>query len=338
MIFCLAFAFSANAETGDRDPLGNSSGKVCIKALTYDMRVASRDITTANQVSDLQLFLQAKGYLNSEPTGYFGLMTFAAIQSYQAANGITPVSGFVGPITRGKINASGCVSVSSPASDQTPDPEEDEDAVSIDSISPSSADGGEKVTIKGKNLKSGMYVNFLKSSGSQVAYVYNTRASNSGKTLYFTFDERIALNAESGTYKVSVSEDKNGDRSNSLDFTIEEPEEEDEEEEDNEDEDNDEEENDTLSISSVSPSSSAGGETIIIKGENLKSGMTVNLFQRERVVSSSVKTTASSDGKTLYYDFDARIALNSDPGLYQINVSDGPSKHSNQLDFTIESE
>jgi peptidoglycan hydrolase-like protein with peptidoglycan-binding domain len=37
-------------------------------------------------------------------TGYFGTITFAAVVKYQGANNITP-TGFVGPITRAKLNS-----------------------------------------------------------------------------------------------------------------------------------------------------------------------------------------------------------------------------------------
>jgi len=39
-------------------------------------------------------------------SGFFGTLTFAAVTRYQSANGITP-SGFVGPITRARLNSTG---------------------------------------------------------------------------------------------------------------------------------------------------------------------------------------------------------------------------------------
>ncbi|MEK7390796.1 MAG: peptidoglycan-binding domain-containing protein [Patescibacteria group bacterium] len=95
------------AQVGDVDPLGSSSQKTCAN-LSSDLRLTSRDSSTGGQVSDLQFFLQTNGNFNLEPTGYFGLMTFGAVQRYQSANWIVPASGFVGPITRAKINASSC--------------------------------------------------------------------------------------------------------------------------------------------------------------------------------------------------------------------------------------
>ena len=43
--------------------------------------------------------------------GYFGGLTKAAVMKYQTANGITPVSGYVGPKTRASLNAGSGVSV-----------------------------------------------------------------------------------------------------------------------------------------------------------------------------------------------------------------------------------
>jgi len=88
----------------DVDP--NPIDSICV-SLVYNLRYQSRDITTNGEVSTLQDFLQSKGYLNSEPTGYFGLLTLKAAKDFQSANGIQP-TGYVGPITRAKIAALTC--------------------------------------------------------------------------------------------------------------------------------------------------------------------------------------------------------------------------------------
>jgi len=88
----------------DVDP--NPIDSICV-SLVYNLRYQSRDATTNGEVSTLQDFLQSKGYLNSEPTGYFGLLTFKAAKDFQSANGIQP-TGYVGPITRAKIAALTC--------------------------------------------------------------------------------------------------------------------------------------------------------------------------------------------------------------------------------------
>ncbi len=99
--------FAVSAFESDIDPLGNNSADLVCINLTQDLRVMSRDSNTAGQVSDLQFFLQSKGYLDSEPTGYFGNLTLRAVKSFQRDHEVNP-SGFVGSLTRGKINAASC--------------------------------------------------------------------------------------------------------------------------------------------------------------------------------------------------------------------------------------
>ncbi len=67
-----------------------------------DMRVGS----THPDVFQLQTRLMAEGLLNiPAPTGYFGPMTLAAVQAYQAAHPeIGYVTGFCGPLTRAVLN------------------------------------------------------------------------------------------------------------------------------------------------------------------------------------------------------------------------------------------
>ncbi len=69
-------------------------------ALSYGMRHA--------QVTCLQQFLRAHGYMTALPTGYFGVMTRAGIQAFQVQKGITVAGGagygMVGPKTRLQIN------------------------------------------------------------------------------------------------------------------------------------------------------------------------------------------------------------------------------------------
>ena len=59
-----------------------------------------------NAVVELQKILIAKSFLVSEPTGYFGVLTEAAVRKYQEAKGIMQ-TGTVGPITRAALNAGG---------------------------------------------------------------------------------------------------------------------------------------------------------------------------------------------------------------------------------------
>ena len=64
-------------------------------------------MATNGEVSALQDFLQSRGYLNSEPTGFFGLLTQKAVMSFQTANGFSP-TGYVGPLTKGAIQRITC--------------------------------------------------------------------------------------------------------------------------------------------------------------------------------------------------------------------------------------
>ncbi len=52
------------------------------------------------EVTVLQNFLIAKGYLKSKATGYFGPATEVAVKAFQIKNKITPATGIVGPKTR----------------------------------------------------------------------------------------------------------------------------------------------------------------------------------------------------------------------------------------------
>lgn len=54
------------------------------------------------QVVLLQRILIEKGHLETEATGYFGVMTLKAVKDFQRANNIVP-TGFVGPLTRAAL-------------------------------------------------------------------------------------------------------------------------------------------------------------------------------------------------------------------------------------------
>ncbi len=93
------------AQVIDEDP--NPTTSDCV-SITNNLRYRDRDANKNGEVSTLQDFLQSKGYLNSEPTGYLGLLTFKAVKDFQKDNGISP-TGYLGSITRTKIaNLTGC--------------------------------------------------------------------------------------------------------------------------------------------------------------------------------------------------------------------------------------
>jgi len=87
-VFAFAFAFTAHAAT------------------------FSTDLTIGSQGADvvaLQSWLVSQGFLTipaGTSMGYFGQLTKNAVIAYQQSAGITPASGYVGPITRGRLNSS----------------------------------------------------------------------------------------------------------------------------------------------------------------------------------------------------------------------------------------
>ncbi|OHA18880.1 MAG: hypothetical protein A2836_00620 [Candidatus Taylorbacteria bacterium RIFCSPHIGHO2_01_FULL_45_63] len=85
---------------------GGTAGTACIgikRSLGYRLT----DEQTGGEVSALQVFLQAQGYLTQNPTGYFGLYTAQAVKKFQAEVGIEQ-TGLVGPLTRAKIKEIDC--------------------------------------------------------------------------------------------------------------------------------------------------------------------------------------------------------------------------------------
>ncbi|MEN9604737.1 MAG: hypothetical protein RJB39_422 [Candidatus Parcubacteria bacterium] len=92
-------------DVADIDPQGDSS---CLE-IRNNLRYRSTDAQTDNEVSALQDFLQSTGYLNANPSGFFGIQTRTATTKFQRNNGIS-ATGYVGPSTRAKIKALSCSS------------------------------------------------------------------------------------------------------------------------------------------------------------------------------------------------------------------------------------
>lgn len=70
---------------------------------SVNMTVGSKGV----DVVRLQDFLESKGFLvmpHGVAKGYFGRLTAAALAAYQASQGIAPVSGYFGPVTRMRVN------------------------------------------------------------------------------------------------------------------------------------------------------------------------------------------------------------------------------------------
>lgn len=69
-------------------------------AFTSDLKYGS----TGAKVYELQEFLTAQGVYTGPITGNFYSLTLAAVKAFQAANNVSPVSGYFGPLTRGVAN------------------------------------------------------------------------------------------------------------------------------------------------------------------------------------------------------------------------------------------
>lgn len=82
----------------------------------------SRNLTVGASGADvvcLQNILLSKGFsVPAGATGFFGVQTQTAVAAFQRAQGISPSVGYVGPVTRAAIDASGYVPVPTP----TPSP------------------------------------------------------------------------------------------------------------------------------------------------------------------------------------------------------------------------
>jgi peptidoglycan hydrolase-like protein with peptidoglycan-binding domain len=76
-------------------------GRGCV-AIANSIGYRDRDYNRNGEVSILQDFLQARGYLNTNSTGYFGLLTQRGLRNFQRDNGIN-ATGYFGSITRAKV-------------------------------------------------------------------------------------------------------------------------------------------------------------------------------------------------------------------------------------------
>jgi N-acetylmuramoyl-L-alanine amidase len=67
----------------------------------------NRDLSIGMSGYDVFLLQRAmvrEGFAAYNPTGVFGLLTFASVRAYQKAHNISS-TGFVGPLTRAKLNS-----------------------------------------------------------------------------------------------------------------------------------------------------------------------------------------------------------------------------------------
>ena len=96
---------SSPSQISDTDISNDNSCAI----INSNIRYLSRDANGSTDVSILQDFLNERGYLKSQPTGFFGSATRRAVIAFQNDNGLraTP-PGYVGPGTRAKIKEIDC--------------------------------------------------------------------------------------------------------------------------------------------------------------------------------------------------------------------------------------
>ena len=79
------------------------------ECFNFEVNVGYRmkDSVSVKNVTSLQEFLRLNNYLKVNSTGYFGVQTLNAVKDFQKDNDISS-TGFVGPITRSKIQKLSC--------------------------------------------------------------------------------------------------------------------------------------------------------------------------------------------------------------------------------------
>ena len=90
-------------------------------AVCTDLKTTLSLGQTSASVVKLQDFLSSQGYLSYSSTGYFGNLTFKAVQSFQKNQNLETV-GFVGPKTRESIKKTSCAVAVAPAPVPAPQP------------------------------------------------------------------------------------------------------------------------------------------------------------------------------------------------------------------------
>ncbi len=118
-------------------------GSVACTNLANNLSYGSSDTYTNGEVSTLQIFLYAKGYLAVSPVGQFGPLTLAGVKRFQSDHAL-PAYGYVGPLTRALIKNMTCSAT----------------APTLQSMTPSSGAVGTTVTLYGSGFSKGSIVFF----------------------------------------------------------------------------------------------------------------------------------------------------------------------------------
>src|SRR3989338_9547795 len=163
-------------------------------ALSYNLYRGLSDYHTQGQVSQVQRFLSTRYY--QPVTGYYGAITWSNVASFQREQGLWPITGGVGPLTRAAIAR---VCSGTPVPPPVPPPYPTYNAPSINGVSgPSQLTVGQSGTWVLSVADSGSYLSYSVVWGDEQVYPYAYAASSpqaisSSGSLSHTY-------AQAGTY------------------------------------------------------------------------------------------------------------------------------------------
>jgi hypothetical protein len=303
-------------------------------ALSSNLYFGLSDAFTGGQVSQLQTFLSAQNYFSGPIIGRFGPLTLRAVINFQSAYGI-PSTGFVGPLTRAKIQALTCGTDPQPIS-----------KVTIYSITPTSGPVGTSVSITGFGFTNDNTIHFGYGAivhvpiSSSIAIACTTNPNCHGginQTIQFTVPESLnpacyysnprcliaSQMTTPGSYNVSV-ENGNG-TSGSVNFTVT------------------SQGQGSPSVSSISPTSGQVGTHVTLFGSGFNANDTVLIggggVHNVNIVNSSQLAFTVPDSVGAYCPPGAMCPMFLrllTPGVYQISVKDeNTGVTSNSVAFTL---
>jgi len=200
---------------------GSSAPTVTCVSLIKSLTFGASDAGSSGAVTAMQEFLFQTGYLAVSPNGHFGPATLRAVKNFQLEEGLS-TSGFVGPLTRQKIQEVSCgssiISPTAPSAPVSSAPVAPPVAPAlpahpiIASLWPAVGPAGTQVVIRGSNFTPGG--NAIAFGNSYDPALLNV-SSYDGASLFFTVPSDVQ---NSGSYPVTVS-NANG-KSNTQIFNV----------------------------------------------------------------------------------------------------------------------